>query len=66
MSLSVSERKLVDELIPWLDARGWEFLTSHQYFPNRYEMRMRPKPEAPPPLGIHVVDGMKGKDKVGG
>lgn len=59
--------QLKSELKAWLEERGWHYFNDSEYSPGRWEVRIYPIPEdEPPPLGVHVVDGIGAKDKIMG
>jgi hypothetical protein len=58
------ERQITAELSEWLAERGWRFITSTEKV-NRLEIWIK-KAESPPPLKVHIHDGVGTEDKVGG
>jgi hypothetical protein len=62
----MNEQELFIELNKWLAANGWMLLSSLPYAPNRLEIHIKKAPANPPPLGIHITEGVGTEDKVGG
>jgi hypothetical protein len=55
---------ILTELKNWLDERGYELVRTG-LVPNGFEVSIR-KQDNPPPLGIHIRDGVGTEDKFGG
>lgn len=56
---------IIENFDECLKKQGWKMVYYQKEGVNTYLIRIAPD-ESPPPLGIHVVDGLKGKDKPGG
>jgi len=64
--MSDGKIKLLIDLAYWLKERGWVFVGDTEYYPGRLEIRIKPAPESPPDLSVHITDGMGSQDRVGG
>jgi len=53
------------ELNQWLDDNGYRLISHSCNDFSEHIIKFKMKDE-PPALGIHVTDGLAGKDKVGG
>jgi len=64
----MSEKKGEAEIITWFDDFCFDCDIQIKSTDQKHKdhKRLQTLDESPPPLGIHVTDGLAGKDKVGG